>query len=397
VTEESYSLVDDKLCTKLTIKSAQGDNCAGDESKCKMSILFIPVDWDSDNLEGFDVKVDRQYDGFIESVALSGCSGYVEKKVVRQNCQVGLSKDHTECSLNFIGYGLSIQKCVDAFGESADYVVAITSAKDACGIDVLGKVTYNLPVLGNNKILLKISSNDYDLAHELGHKLASLNDEYFDECRCSLSGVFGPNCLDKELKGDEANFGELWHEDIKSSDNCGGGDECHPVGTQEDPYCLGNKNPEGGRCIMAGGSGFCKYCKAALDALPELTCPSGATNQAGKTFQSGSFANSKGDALGAGEGAALSVELTRGKDTCEGDYQIRWEIDGTDYSAQCSEKDYTTNMVRLNTIEMLTMKCSSDKLPSFSSGPHKVKVSWCVYSESFEYGGEYEKLVLTAT
>jgi hypothetical protein len=385
-------------CSKLLIQSAPADNCAGDKSKCKMSLLFIPVDWEHGTYDSFVVKADRQFDNFIDSVGLSGCPGYVEKKVVLENCKVGISKDHTECTLNFIGYGLSIQKCVDALGESADYVVAITSDNDACGANILGKVTYNLPVIGNNKILMKTSSAQYTLAHELGHKMASLNDEYFDACRCSVSGVFGPNCLDKELNGDEAYFGDPPNAVIRSSDNCGGGDECHPVGTEDDPFCLGNKNPEGGRCIMASGTdntAFCTHCREALDATPKLTCPGGAKNQDGKTFQSGSFANPKGEPLGAGEGAALSVELTRGKDSCEGDYPMRWEIDGTDYSAQCSEKDYTSNMVGLNTIEMLTMKCSSDKLPSFSSGPHKVKVSWCVYSMSFEYGGDYEKLVLT--
>jgi hypothetical protein len=90
------------------------------------------------------------------------------------------------------------------------------------------------------------------------------------------------------------------------------------------------------------------------------------------------------------KGATLVLdELPRPKDKCDGEYAIKWEVDGTDYSSDCLEGDYTQKKLAIDPdTPVKNLKCSSEKIPSYSTGPHKAKVSWCdgQVTKEFEYG-----------
>ncbi len=71
--------------------------------------------------------------------------------------------------------------------------------------------------------------------------------------------------------------------------------------------------------------------------------------------------------------------------------KIKWEVKAknsasfTDYSSDCVQGNPE---VTIGSGKSMTVTCTSQKIPSAATGPHKERVTWCGQSNEFEYGGD---------
>lgn len=84
----------------------------------------------------------------------------------------------------------------------------------------------------------------------------------------------------------------------------------------------------------------------------------------------------------------LKTTITNNKaDACTS--KIKWEVKTknsasfTDYSADCIEGNPD---IKIDSKKSIEATCTSQKLPSAASGPHKKRITWCGESAEFEYG-----------
>jgi len=239
--------------TSTTVTATSSTTPSTIPANPKITLLFVPLDWSGDYLS-FDSEAERDVKFLTDQTNLKDCPAEVSVKKIHASCPVQIPPDMDSCLKDADLFLRGMDECARASGEAYDYVVGI-SGKDNCGvIDGLAA--------GIGAIYIENGSPDI-LAHEMGHELG-LNDEYVDVCRCK-EGLIDPNanCLDPDIGGSDP-YGNY------TKDYCAQGTKCasYPQVT-----CKGNKNPEGGRCLMGLSSepaGFCAHCTAILNS--KLKC-----------------------------------------------------------------------------------------------------------------------------
>ena len=235
----------------------------------KVKAIFVPVNWNG-LLEEFEYYSESQFQYLLNTADISGVdlSGYdIEKVVISRNCEVdnimsmNIDNQVLDCVLN---------RLMD-FNPTKDKIIALTDADMG---NRLGYTSENFPFLNIVKYEMKIV-----LAHELGHSLFKLCDEYsFDAWKRQNDERSCPNlypecCFDnpdnKEEKGNNCYPDIVSDEDAKES-LCAG-TICSP---SEEKYCrsimgpgislytqkkyfgdsLERKYPQGSNFIIGGGA-----------------------------------------------------------------------------------------------------------------------------------------------
>jgi len=260
---------DDNQCDITENYDDQGaTGCTSTCSLPKLTLLFIPVNWDS-GMSQFDSDAQAHADFVLDNIPLTGCSTEFEVIKSPTDCPVDIST----CTPEDVNDALyKIRECADATGETYLYAVGLEDS-DICG----GMLAGTAGVAMNVPAILARSNDETVTAHELGH-MWGLNEEYYDACRCNGPGLLNPdaNCLDAAMGGTDPWDGASGGPD---PDYCAGGVKCDP-GDSIAPRCLGNKPDPltGGRCIMGYGAGpeprtgFCSHCIDHLEKNPRLTC-----------------------------------------------------------------------------------------------------------------------------
>ena len=205
----------------------------------------------------FESDADTQTGFIVQSTGLKDCSQKV--KTIKDDAVCHLSLPLDDNCTNILQVKREVEACAKSSGEKYDYVVGVWPG-EFCGVVGL--------TFGTGTIFLGAVSEEIT-THEMGHEWG-LVDEYFDTCRCQ--GKTAYNCLDAGLGGSDPVGGDGSGQPF-TSDYCAGGSKCAVFQVS----CLGNLNPEGGRCIMgpAGAPGpraFCQHCMDHLNSLGFLKC-----------------------------------------------------------------------------------------------------------------------------
>lgn len=219
----------------------------------KRKILFVPVNWHSGDETKFNNAFYNHRNFFLNNMP-SNCKDEVEFISYFVDC--GVDKDSL-CGIGCFdskgsgGYALNqIRNCAYKSGKNPDYIIGIAEDVNICGHNS----GYTCP--NKNEVCFVEIAPIVTSAHELGHVMFDLTDEY-DK---GLAGQPNP------LSPDEGCDPDI---------NCCGGavnlDECSsscgylPFNLGCGYCCLGNQNNLGGRCVMSSANApepraFCDLC-----------------------------------------------------------------------------------------------------------------------------------------
>jgi hypothetical protein len=224
--------------------------------KLKVIIVQVVSEGEVANRDDFENMAKLAKDAITEQL-ISDCPDRLEAQVLPSVCSVkvgDVEKNYEKCTEL---YENGVKECVNM--ASSDYVIALKDNDSICSCGGwAGKIVF-VGMNWKNKNWVK-----YAIAHEMGHEIGGLLDEYYDACRCNekIYGVKMPidelNCLDKNLQGNYPR-GTLY---------CAGGSRCPNFPVE---LCAGNINPKGnGRCLMSTpkefgpNPSFCVHCQSVI-------------------------------------------------------------------------------------------------------------------------------------
>ena len=243
--------------TSSTSQSTTSSSTTTTTLAFKMTILFVPVDWDQ-GMPAFNSLADDQTAILLKYIPLKACPSKLKTIKLSQNCVLNVPSDFNSCYADNGRILTGIEDCAKNSGEKYDYIAGFSTTQK-CGHRGFSSST--------SPVIYLAGPTGVALTHELGHQW-KLDDEYYDACRC-WQYANKLNCLDASIGGSDPGTGY-------TSSYCAGGNLCP---TNFDTSCLGNKNPGSARCIMgdffvnpAGSDGFCVHCMNQLNTLNFLKC-----------------------------------------------------------------------------------------------------------------------------
>lgn len=252
----SCSCPDGQECL-LENKVYGSSDCADTCCRCvpkvnaKLTIIFVPIDWTT-GFAAFKRYSDEQVRMLLEQLPLKECPSKLKTIYLSQNCIFDLPYNFKTCNSMSDSIFMDIESCARKSGQKFDYIAGFSEDTKCEG---------NGFASGGANIIYLASTPGPSLLHEIGHEWG-LDDEYYDSCRCNPIFSHKHNCLDPNNGGKDSVA-------LYTPDYCAGGSKCKISWST----CLGNKNLNGGRCIMGdyhsnlqGTDGFCPRCLAYLNS-----------------------------------------------------------------------------------------------------------------------------------